>query len=168
MTLAAQLAAGQTAAEKAIARDGAGRESRGRRVARGEGGDRESLADKTANDPALVGRDGGLKAAATPEATAAAAELTKQAQKSLSLVQAIAAAGTRQSAALRPWLRPPPPRTRPRSGRGPPARPRRPHACLDRPRRDYNRAASGESAADKALADGSGRPSAAEQRLSRP
>ena len=96
----AQLASGQSAAEKAIAESAQAEKAATDALAAAKAATEKSLADKTANDPALATAIGALKAAATPEATAAAAaELAKQAQKMLSLVQAMADSGMRQSAA---------------------------------------------------------------------
>jgi len=98
--LAAQLAAGQTAAEKAIAESAQAEKAAADVWNAAKSGIEKSLADKTANDPTLVAAITSLKAAATPEATEAAAmELAKQAQKTLSLVQALSDAGKRQSSA---------------------------------------------------------------------
>ena len=98
--LAAQFAAGRTAAEKAIAESAQAEKTATDALNKAKAATEKSLADKTSNDPALVAAIVALKAAATPEATAAAAaELTKQAQKTLSLVQALSDAGMRQSAA---------------------------------------------------------------------
>jgi Planctomycete cytochrome C/WD domain, G-beta repeat len=98
--LVAQLASGQSAAEKAIAESAQAEKAATDALAAAKAATEKSLADKTANDPALAAAIGALKVAATPEATAAAAaELAKQAQKMLSLVQTMADSGTRQSAA---------------------------------------------------------------------
>jgi Planctomycete cytochrome C/WD domain, G-beta repeat len=98
--LAAQLAAGQTAAEKAIAQSADAEKSAAAALAASKAATEKALAEKNANDPSLVASVAALKSAATPEATAAAAaELAKQAQKTLALVQALADAGKRQSSA---------------------------------------------------------------------
>jgi hypothetical protein len=98
--LASQAALAQAAADKAIAETVAGEKSATEALAAAKTATEKALADKTAHDPALATATGALKAAATPEAMAAAvAELSKQAQKSVELTQAIVAAGTRQSAA---------------------------------------------------------------------
>jgi hypothetical protein len=98
--LAAQFAAGQTAAEKAIPQSAEAEKAAAGGLAVAKTATEKALADKNANDPSLAAAVTAMKAAATPEATAAAAaELIKQAQKTLALVQGLADAGTRQSAA---------------------------------------------------------------------
>ncbi len=98
--LAAQLAAGQTAAEKAVVESVQAEKAATDALGTAKTATEKALSDKTSNDPALVAATVALKTAATPEATAAAtAELLKQAQKTLALVQALADAGARQSAA---------------------------------------------------------------------
>ncbi len=98
--LAAQLAAGQSAAEKAIAQSADAEKTATGELAAAKMATEKALAEKNSNDPALVAAVAALKTAATPEATAAAAaELAKQAQKTLSLVQGLSNAGTRQASA---------------------------------------------------------------------
>ncbi len=98
--LVAQLAAGSTAAEKAINESAEAEKAAAGALAGAKTATEKALAEKSANDPSLAAAVAALKAAATPEATAAAAaELTKQAQKTLSLVQALADTGSRQSSA---------------------------------------------------------------------
>jgi hypothetical protein len=98
--LVAQSAAAQAAAEKAVDQTAQDEKAATEALAASKKAAAKALADKTAQDPALVASTAALEAAATPEATEkAAAELLKQVQTSISRVQAIASAGTRQSAA---------------------------------------------------------------------
>jgi hypothetical protein len=98
--LAGQAAMGQAAAEKAIAQTIQAEKSAADALAAAKAATEKALSDKTAQDPAVAAATAALKSAATPEAlTAAVAQLTLQVQKSVALTQAIAAAGTQQSAA---------------------------------------------------------------------
>jgi hypothetical protein len=98
--LAGQFAAAQVAAEKAIGQAGQAEKSATDALAAAKTATQKAQSDKTAHDPALAASTAALAKAATPEATAkATAELLKQTQQSLALVQALAAAGTRQQAA---------------------------------------------------------------------
>ncbi len=98
--LAGQFAAAQVAAEKAIGQAGQAEKSATDALAAAKTATQKAQSDKTASDPALAASTAALAKAATPEATAkATAELLKQTQQSLALVQALAAAGTRQQAA---------------------------------------------------------------------
>ncbi len=88
----------------------------------------KALAEKTAHDPALAAATAAVKAAVTPDAlTVAAAELTKQVQKSVELTQAIAAAGTSGSRPYhKRWLGQRSSRTPPLERPQPLVRPRKP------------------------------------------
>ncbi len=101
LQLAAETAAAQAAADKAIAQSAQAEKTATESLAAAKTAEK-ALIDKTAVDPALNAATAALKAAATPEAAAlAAADLAKQAQKSIELVQAIATAGARQAAAAK-------------------------------------------------------------------
>ena len=98
--LAGQSALAQGRAEKAIAETAQAEKAATEALAMAKVATEKALADKTAQDAALVTATAALKAAATPDALGlAVAELTKRAQKSVELIQAIAAAGSRQSVA---------------------------------------------------------------------
>jgi hypothetical protein len=101
-TLVAQVTAAQTAADKAIAQTAQAEKSAAEALAAAKTAAEKALAAKTAHDPALAAAAVDLKTAAAPEATEQAVDaLVQQAEKSVRLVQAVAAAGKSQSAAAR-------------------------------------------------------------------
>jgi hypothetical protein len=154
--LAAQLAASQTMAEKAIVESAQAEKSATDALATAKTATEKALSDKTSNDPALVVAAAALKAAATPEATAAAAaEMLKQAQKTLALVQALADAGSRQSTASAALARASAAKNA-APGTAVAARTTAKAATLavSSARELSNRALQEKAAADKALADG--------------
>jgi hypothetical protein len=96
--LAAQTNGAQAAADKGIAAAAQTEKAAAESLAAAKTATDQALAAKTAHDPALAAATATLKAATTPEAAAVAvAEIVKEAQKSVELIQGIAAAGTRQS-----------------------------------------------------------------------
>jgi hypothetical protein len=98
--LAAQTQAAQSSAEKAIAETAAAEKAATDTLAAARTGTDKALTDKVAHDPAVAAAGAALKAAKTPEETTkAAAELTKQTQRSVELIHSLAAAGARQAAA---------------------------------------------------------------------
>jgi hypothetical protein len=98
--LVAQSTAAQAAAEKAIAQTAENEKSAAEGLVAAKRAAEQALAAKTAQDPALGTAMAALKAAATPEATEkSVSELLRTVEKSVSLVQAIAAAGKGQRAA---------------------------------------------------------------------
>ncbi len=100
LQLGGNSAAAVASAEKAIQRSTQAEKAATEAVVAARSAIEKSLADKVAHDPALVAATAALKSATTPEALSlAAAELSKQVQKSVELTEAIAAGGTRQAAA---------------------------------------------------------------------
>jgi hypothetical protein len=104
--LAGQSAAAVAAAEKAIEQSAQAEKAAAEAVAAARSNTEKSLADKVGHDHALAAATAALKNAATPDAQAlAAAELTKQVQRSVELTEAIGASGTRLIAAAQALVR---------------------------------------------------------------
>ena len=98
--LAAQASGAQVIADKGIAPAAQAEKQATDALAAAKTATEKALAAKTARDPAIAAAAATLKAAATPEAAAAAAKaLVSEVQKSVELIQEVAAAGNRQSAA---------------------------------------------------------------------